>query len=355
MIMNLYRRIDKNKIQFDFMVHSNGKGYFDDEIKKLGGKIFRIEKFYVFNTISYYFKWKKFLLDHSEYQVIHGHIGSSAIVYLQVAKMLGRRTIVHSHSALPDKFDLHSRIISLLNYPNRHIATVVLAASERAGSDRYGKKVLKQENFHVFNNAIDTQNFMYSAIRRNEIRSKLGISEEALVIGNVGRLVEEKNQTRLINIFNELVKLVPTAHLVVVGEGQLRPNLEHLIKHLGLNRNVHLVGSKKNVADYLSSMDMFVFPSVNEGLGISLIEAQCTGLFCIASDSVPKEAKVSPIIVFQSLSDSDVEWVNTILANQSQKYVVNRKSKMAYVKKAGYDIQQTVPLISRIYNDLYWR
>lgn len=260
MIMSLYRRIDRTKIQFDFMVHTKQKGDFDDEIESLGGHIFHIDKFNGFNFGSYYLAWRKFLKIHAEYHVIHGHIGSSAFIYLSAAKSLGRMTIVHSHSAFSENFNLHDHLISFLNYPNRHIATEILAASKQAGIDRYGKKVVKQNNFHVLNNAIDTNKFLYSPKKRREIRNTLGISSDTLVIGNTGRLVEAKNQSRLINIFNAVLNKFPSAHLLVLGEGSLRKSLEQQAIKLGIESQVHLVGVKDNVADYLSAMDIFVFP-----------------------------------------------------------------------------------------------
>lgn len=343
MIMSLYRRIDRNKIQFDFMVHSKEKGDFDDEIRALGGKIFYIDKFKGFNLIPYYFAWRKFLKKHSEYRVIHGYIGSSAFIYISVAKSLGRKTIIHSHNAFSDRFNLHDHLISWLNYPNKHIATELLAASKQAGIDRFGKSVILQNNFRVLNNAIDTNKFLYSKLKRQQIRTKLGISPDTLIIGNIGHLVEAKNQSRLIEIFNTILVKIPDAHLLILGEGPLREKLEQLIVDKGLKSNVHLVGLKDNVADYLSAMDIFVFPSLHEGLGISLIEAQSTGIPCVVSDVVPIEAKVSPLLTFISLKSSDNEWMEIILRERENYSIQNRTSQVEKIKQANYDISQTLP------------
>ncbi|WHQ78649.1 glycosyltransferase [Latilactobacillus curvatus] len=352
MIMSLYRRIDRNKIQFDFMVHSKEKGDFDDEIRALGGKIFYIDKFKGFNPIPYYFAWRKFLKKHSEYRVIHGHIGSSALIYISVAKSLGRKTIIHSHSAFSDRFNLHDHLISWLNYPNKHIATELLAASKQAGIDGFGKSVILQNNFRVLNNAIDTNKFLYSKLKRQQIRTKLGISPDTLIIGNIGRLVEVKNQSRLIEIFNTILVKIPDAHLLILGEGPLREKLEQLIVDKGLKSNVHLVGVKDNVADYLSAMDIFVFPSLHEGLGISLIEAQSTGIPCVVSDAVPIEAKVSPLLTFISLKSSDNEWMKIILRERENYSIQNRTSQVEKIKQANYDISQTLPQVSSLYLNL---
>lgn len=352
MIMSLYRRIDRNKIQFDFMVHSKEKGDFDDEIRALGGKIFYIDKFKGFNLIPYYFAWRKFLKKHSEYRVIHGHIGSSAFIYISVAKSLGRKTIIHSHSEFSDRFNLHDHLISWLNYPNKHIATELLAASKQAGIDRFGKSVILQNNFRVLNNAIDTNKFLYSKLKRQQIRTKLGISPDTLIIGNIGRLVEVKNQSRLIEIFNTILVKIPDAHLLILGEGPLREKLEQLIVDKGLKSNVHLVGVKDNVADYLSAMDIFVFPSLHEGLGISLIEAQSTGMPCVVSDAVPIEAKVSPLLTFISLKSSDNEWMKIILRERENYSIQNRTSQVEKIKQANYDISQTLPQLSSLYLNL---
>lgn len=352
MIMSIYRNIDRKKIQFDFLVHNKQKGAFDDEIKSLGGRIFFIQKFNGLNFISYYFKWRHFLIKHPEYKVIHGHIASSAFIYLHIAKSLGLKTIVHSHSAFSEKFSVHDHIISILNYPIRSFATEILAASKRAAVDRFGKKVLEKKNFFVLNNAIDSDKFLFSKEKRNKIRQDLKIPMDALVIGNVGRLVEAKNQKRLISLFEKLVKGKKNMKLLILGEGPLKLDLQELINKKKLTDSVKLVGVHSNVGDYLSAMDIFVFPSLHEGLGISLIEAQCSGLPCVASDTVPVEAKITKLLEFESLESTDSKWMNEIKTLSSMYNIKNRKSRVEDVKKANYDISQTVPQISKLYLEL---
>ncbi|GEL13707.1 cps2J protein [Lapidilactobacillus concavus DSM 17758] len=349
MIMSLYRRIDRNKIQFDFMVHSRDKGDFDDEIKSLGGKIYYMQKFNMVNFFSYHHAWKSFLKVHPEYHVIHGHIGSSAFIYLSIAKSLGRKTIVHSHNSFSDGFNVHDHVISLLNYHNKDFVDEILAASIQAGKDRFGKNVVKRDNFHVFNNAIDSSGFLYSVDKRNEIRRLLGISPDSFVMGNVGRLVEAKNQKRLISIFHQVTKRDPDSQLLILGKGPLKNDLLSLTQEYQIDSQVHFVGVTDDVADYLSAMDVFVFPSLHEGLGISLIEAQCAGLPCIASDAVPVEAMVSSLLVFESLKKADSQWVDTIIKNKEIYSKQHRQSHTDDIKKAHYDISQTLPQISNLY------
>lgn len=353
LIMTIYRRINRQKIQFDFLVNDQQKGDFDDEIRSLGGRIFYIPKFLGFNWISYRIAFKNFLKKHPEYRVIHGHIGSSALIYLSVAKSLGRQTIIHSHSAFPQSFNLHDHLIGWLNRPSKRIASVILAASKQAAIDRFGQSVIKQRNFAVLNNAIDTSRFLYDNKQRREIRQQLGIDKNTLVIGNVGRLVKRKNQKRLIYIFKRLLTKKPNAQLLILGAGPLQQELVDLIDELKITSQVHLVGMKRNVAAYLSAMDVFVFPSINEGLGISLIEAQCSGLPCLAANVIPGEAKVSSLLTFESLDNSDTAWVRHILRADEKARSEERYSHVEDIRQANYDINQVVPWISRLYLNLF--
>lgn len=348
MIMNLYRNIDREKIQFDFVENSYDDAAFDDEIKSLGGNIYRCPHYNGKNHVQYVKWWKSFLKEHgNEYKAIHGHLGSTAAIYLWLARKEGLYTIAHSHNT-SDK-SLKSILYNLYAYPTRYIADYYFACSKDAGMSRYGKKVVENnEKFHVLNNAIQTDLFGYSNEIRKEIRTRYGISD-LIVIGHVGRFFTQKNHLFLIDIFVAIHKKNPNTVLLLVGDGELKEDIVQKIKGLGIEKNVILTGVQKNVSQFYQAMDVFVLPSLYEGLGIVAVEAQCTGLPCVISDTVSKECIVTKNQVqVCKLSDSSKKWAVTILKCIQN----NRRDSIAQVIEHGYDIHETAKWLSSFYLEI---
>ena len=344
MIMNIYRKIDRTKVQFDFLVHNHNKGFYDEEIKKLGGQIYYIKKFKGKNIISYIRNLKKFFLNHSEDIIVHGHLGSSAAIYLYVAKKYGRYTIAHSHNTRNPKKSIKNYIWLFFSFFTRYVADFYFACSKKAGIDRFGKKIVSSENFLVINNAIDTTKYVYSEYKRQAMRKKMNI-ENQLIIGNIGRFSRQKNHKFMIDVFKEIKKIREDAKLVLVGDGKLKRKIEKKVKEEKLEKDVIFTGVIDYIPDILQAFDIFLFPSFYEGLGIVAIEAQASGLITVCADSIPEETEVTKLVRKISLKKSAQFWAKII--NENIDY--DRKNMYEEIVKAQYDISSAYKIIEEFY------
>lgn len=347
MIMNLYRNIDRSKVQFDFVVHANEIGSFDEEIINLGGKIFRCPKFNIKNLLNYKKWWIRFFQnDGQSYRVVHGHIGSTASIYLKVAKNLGKYTIAHSHSSGTD-YSLKSFLYKLLSYNTRNIADYFFACSYAAGIERYGKKIADDEQkYKILNNAIDTSLFGFNENIRKEIRNQFGFTYNDLIIGHVGRFTSEKNHKFILNVFSKLLKNNNSSRLVLVGDGPLRNEIEKLTKELNVENKVIFTGVRKDINYIMQAFDVLLFPSIYEGLPVTLIEAQSTGLPCVISNKIPEDCILTNnLIHIVNLEDDISNWVDTILNVKN----IKRYGREYEIKEAGFDIKATAKWLEEFY------
>ena len=323
MIMNLYRHIDRSRIKFDFLVHVENKCDYDDEILKLGGRIFHIIPYRIYNYVSYKSQFKKLLEAHPEIQIVHGHIGSSASVYLRVANKLGRYTIAHSH-ALNKMDNLSDIIFKIMTLDNRWISDYYLGCSYQAGVDQYGKKVVSSEKFKVLNNSIDASKYVYDSEIQRKMKTSLGL-EGKIVFGHVGRFIPLKNHTFLLEVFSEIAKIEPKAEFILVGRGGLEDKIKRKVQDMKLVDKVHFLGVREDIPELMIMMDGFVFPSIHEGLGIVAVEAQAAGLPCLISEGVPDEAIVD---MYKNIP---------------------RINRLEEIRTANYDIYETVKQLENIY------
>ena len=344
MVVNLYRAIDRSKVQFDFIIHCQDKQAYEDEILTLGGIIYRFPAFSGKNFLSQRQRWDRFFIEHPEYQILHSHVRSYASVYLPIARKHGLKTIIHSHSTSNGK-GLSSIVKAIMQYPLRYQADYYLACSDIAGEWLFGKKILQKSNYRVFPNAIDAERFVFDANKRNQVRAKLGIQGK-FAVGHVGRMTDSKNHRFLISVFAELSKVNDDAVLLLVGDGELRADVEKQIEENGLSEKVLLLGSKTNTEDFYQAMDVFVFPSLWEGLGIVAIEAQAAGLPCVVSERIPKEVDLGiGLVHFLNLSDGEKMWAETIRSKTGSE----RAEGLAAVRDAGYDIVDNAKKIQEFY------
>jgi len=345
MIMNIYRNIDREKIQFDFLVHKNTKGYFDDEIKEMGGRIFRVPRFCLLN----YFKYKKsidtFFGEHKEFAAVHGHLGSSACVYLREAKKC-IFTIAHSHSADFDFFQPKNFIYHELNRITRRVADYFFACSLDAGICRFGKKIKNKDNFQIIKNAINLDKYKYDDITKKEITNEFNL-ENKFVIGHVGRFDKQKNQAYAVEVFNEILKKNPDSVLMLVGDGKLRTVIENRVNELGIADKVIMTGIRSDVDKLLQVMDCFIFPSISEGLGIVAIEAEAYGIPCFINDTLPKDLYINENVYGLSLKKEPKEWAQFILEKSKEK--ISAEIAKRNVQKAGYDINESVKMLENFY------
>ncbi|AEE91895.1 Glycosyl transferase group 1 [Tepidanaerobacter acetatoxydans Re1] len=345
MIMNLYRNIDRSKFQFDFVKHTSKKCDYDDEISELGGRIFSISKYTGKNYFSYKKEWDTLFKNHPEYKILHGHIVSTAAIYIAIAKNYGVITIAHSHSTASRGSKIEQLIKNIMQIPIKSKADYLLACSNQAGSWLFGKRAITGNNYKIVKNAIDVEKYVFNESNRNNIRKSLGIKDK-FVVGHVGSFTYPKNHKFLIDIFYQLQIKNRNSVLLLVGDGELRPQIEKQIERLGIKDKVILTGAVSNVNDYLQAMDVFVFPSISEGLGIAAIEAQTAGLPCILSDKIPQEAFVTDSVEELSLKADKKIWVEKIL-HYCNNYI--RKNNSEDIKRAGYDIKESAREMERFY------
>ena len=346
MIMNLYRHIDRSKVQFDFVENSREPAAFDEEILSLGGRIYRCPHYNGKNHFTYVKWWNDFFKAHpKEYPIVHGHLGSTASIYLSVAKKYGAYAIAHSHSSGTDH-SLHAKLYQIMSYNTRNVADYFFACSEVAGKDRFGSKVTSGSHYAVLNNAIDVNRFSYNPSVRNAVRDELGIGQIQLVVGHIGRYTKEKNHEFILKIFSELKKMDSNARLLMVGDGTLRTHIMQMAEQASLSSDVILTGVRSDVERLVQAMDVFVLPSLYEGLPVTMVEAQTAGLPCIISDKVPPECILTEGLVdVMPLSASPETWAEKILAKRA----IPRTDRRAEIAAHGFDITTEAVKLQEFY------
>ncbi|WP_438467291.1 glycosyltransferase [Streptococcus pluranimalium] len=346
LVMNLYRKIDKTKIQFDFIVDQEKELYFKDEIEALGGRIFFIPKFNGYNLFKIKELWKDFFLNHPEYKIFHVHIRSYSSLILPISKKYGLKIVIHSHST-SNGSGVESFFKSILQYPLRFEADYFLSCSMEAGKWLFGKNIIKKNNFTILKNGIDIDKFIVSDIERDMIRKQFGIKNE-FVLGFLARVTKAKNPNFVLDVFYEYKKNDQNAKLLFIGDGDLLGEVKQRAKELHIFESIIFTGERTDVGRMFSVMDFYILPSLWEGLGISLIEAQASGTNSICSENIQDEAIITDSVLKMNLSLGAKEWANAIIKYKS----IDKKENSNYIIKAGYDIESNTVIISKIYNDL---
>lgn len=339
MIMNFYRHVDRSKVQFDFLVHRDFRADYDDEIESLGGKIYRLPRLVPWSR-SYLKALNGFFEQHPEYRIVHVHQDCLSSVILKAAQRQGVPVrIAHSHNSSQDKN---------LKYPIKlyyrrlipKYATDLYACSKQAGRWMFGNAA-----FSVVNNAIDAKNYSYSQAQAEKIRGELGIDRNTLVVGHVGRFAPTKNHAFLLEIFVEVCRRCPDAALLLVGDGELRASVEERALQMGIKEKVIFTGVRSDVPELIQAMDIFVFPSIYEGLPVTLIEAQAVGLPCVVSDAVTEECAVTSLVQRVPLKESAQHWAECILNSRDR----HRSETYSYIAAAGYDIANNAVCLENEY------
>ena len=343
-LMNLYRNIDRNKIQFDFLVEYEEKEFYDDEIISLGGKIYYTNFRKTLNVIKFKKTLSTILKEHPEYKIVHIHATAIGKICTDTAKKCGVKTIIahtHNNNAVKD-WKYYPKILLRKLYTNG--PTDFFACSEDAG--RY---TFKNKKFTVIYNAIDIDKFLFKQEVREDFRRELNI-EDKFVIGNIGRLHKQKNQSFLIDIFNEIQKKKDNAILLILGKGPLKNELEEKVKNLGINSKVYFLENRKDIERAYQGMDVFVLPSLFEGLGIVAIEAQASGLPVIASTGVAKEANITNNIRNIDLNEPVDVWVEAICKAK----VKNRRSIEDIIRNSKFNIKNNAKFLQEFYLKKYY-
>lgn len=337
-IMNLYRNIDREKYQFDFILTSNEESYFEKEIKELGGNIYKIPRMEKY-PLKHLQELKK-ILKSNTYVAFHRHTANSIVFTdLVIANLSNiKKIIVHSHSTSHPKAWLNKLFRPLLYA----LADEHLACGKEAGEWLYGKK-----KFKIINNGMQLENYEYSEEKRKLCREKFGFTENDILIGHVGRFDDAKNQKYIIEVFEKICKLSNQYKLLLCGDGELRGKLNLYCKENGLDGKVLFLGIRKDINEILQALDLFVFPSKYEGLPVSLIEAQLTALPCFISENIPSEAIYNNNILRLGINEENKEeWCNQIIALPITTAYRKYKNEKLY---NDYDIKNIINELCEIY------
>ena len=342
MLMNYYRSIDRSQIQFDFLTHRETPGAYEKEIMTLGGKVYRAPRLYPQNYPAYFTYMSKFFREHREYKIIHSHIDTMSAFPLYAAKRAGIPwRIGHSHSSKLDwdaKFPIKYVAKLLMPYE----ANVYCACSEKAAKFMYPGRQVK-----IIHNAIDMSCFQYNQETRRSVRKKLGL-EGKLVIGHVGRFYYVKNQSFLLDIIKEIKIKNPNVRLLLIGKGEDEFMLREKTKKLQIQENVIFLIDRSDVCELYQAMDIFVMPSIFEGLPVVGIEAQANGLPCLFSDSISKEVLLTKQAKMMSITQPSAVWADKILT-------LKRNAQMDCQKKQsekGYDVSKKKKKLMKWYIEL---
>lgn len=338
-IMNYYRHIDRSRIQFDFLCNSYDKVAYEDEILSLGGHTFHFPARSK-NYIGYRNKLTAFFAAHAkEYAAIWVNICSLAnIDYLKLAKRYGiPKRIIHSHNSA----NMDSRLRGMLHQHNKKqissFATDFWACSEEAARWFYPADIC--QNVVILHNAIDVMRMSFDADGRDDIRMQLGW-KDAFIIGNVGRLHFEKNQRFALKVMKALIQTEPAARLVLIGQGEDEAALKQQIIQEGLEDFVYMAGIQSNIRDWLSAMDLFLFPSIFEGLPIAAMEAQANGVPVLASQSaIPDAVRMNDNLSVLDLCESPEVWAATVCDMKESAYREKPEKIMAHFIQNGYEIE----------------
>jgi len=345
MIMNLYRTINRDIIQFDFVLSCIEESDYEKEIISLGGKIFRMSPINVLKPQNYLNDLNRFFKEHPEYKIVHSHMNAVSALPLYIAKKNRVPVrISHSHIDFAGKGikGLQKRI---LRYPLRSLANHFFACSEEAANFLFGRKYFRNQNSNILNNAIQAELYVYNPEIRSELREKFKIGDKK-VIGHIGRFNYQKNHLFILDVFKQIHSSNSDVILMMVGDGELRQQIEEKILNLGLEDSVILTGNVPDVYSYLQAMDIFLFPSLFEGLGMGLVEAQSAGLKCFASDAIPRGAVVTDLVEFISLNERAEVWANKI---HNVDYEYNHKKMLSQIQDAGYDVKTTSKWLEDFY------
>lgn len=340
MLMNYYRHIDREKIQFDFLTHRPKKSDYDDEILSLGGKVYYAPRLYPQNYPAYFSYMRNFFSEHPEYKIVHSHIDAMSYLPLLAAKKAGVPfRIAHSHNTSIDKdFKYILKLLFRSQLPK--VANIYASCGEEAGRFLFGDR-----QFTVIPNAVEAQKFYFNQSVREAKRKELELGTSSLVVGHVGRLTYQKNHKFLLQIFYEIRKQNHSAVLLLVGGGEKENEIRQQVERLQLTEAVRFLGNRNDVNNLYQAMDVFVLPSLYEGIPVVGIEAQFADLPCFFSTKVPSEVRFSPKSNFMALDLPAVEWAKKILACGQN----SRSASVPYIRNSHYDISVAHTILEEYY------
>lgn len=343
-VLNLYKNVDREKIQFDFIIDEPNQIRYKEMVEEMGAKVFVLPKLKGFNVFKVKKAWRKFFREHPEYKILHSHVRSYASIYISIAKKFGVKTIIHSHNTSNGK-GITAIIKKILQRPLRRKADYLFACSTEAGKWLYGEKACKKDNYIFLPNAIDLSTYAFNEDVRRDYRAKLGV-EDKFVIGHAGNFREPKNHLFLLEVFSEVLKVRKNAVLLLAGDGPLRAQIESKIEELKISSSVIMLGARDDVNKLYCAMDVFAFPSLWEGLPVVIVEAQVSGLTCLMSDKVTKDVDLTSLVKRLSIEDKKA-WVDSLV-----NFNAERLNVVSEIEKCGFDIKYTANKITNFYFEI---
>ncbi len=349
MVMNYYRNIDRTKVQFDFLVHRQERGAYDDEIEAMGGRIYRMCPIYPQNFGRYKKMLKVFFDEHPEYKILHSHMSElGCYAFMEAHKRGIKVKICHAHNA-PVKGSMTPKEKAQLifrDYFKKKMlpySDFLFVCGEEAGNWLYGKQ--NSHRFVMMNNAVDAKKFAYSSDNRNQLRQELNIDGKFTIL-NVGRFNPQKNHSFIIDIFKEIKKLHQDSVLLLVGNGELEDEIKSKVNSLGLQNDVMFLGLRDDVHHLLSASDVFLFPSLYEGLPVTLVEAQSSGIQCFISDAIPSQCIMGEDITVIGLDKPAKSWAEKIITLADG---YERFDRYQHMIQAGFDIKANAKWLEEFY------
>ena len=338
MIINLCKNIDYDKVQCDFIIDHADLLDMKEVVESFGSKVYTMPSFKGSNLKEIKDAWNSFF-ENNDYDIIHCHIRSYASIILNIAKKHGLKTIIHSHNTSNGK-GLSSMIKAILQYPLRYTADYFFACSLEAGEWLFGKNITKQDNFYVINNGIDTDKFTFDEKIRNDYREKFALKDEKTFI-QVGRMSLQKNYSFTLDVFKKYRDIDKNARLILVGDGEL----EKEIYAKADDKNITILNRRDDVDKLLQMSDVFLMPSLYEGLSVACIEAQSSGIVCLCSDKVDENVNVTGRCRFIELKED--AWIKAMLEP-----VGERKSYKKQIGEAGFDAKINSEWLENFYQSI---
>lgn len=336
LLYDYYSNMDHEKIHFDFLIYDfYEEGIYEKPLRDMGCKIYKLPR--IKNDKKGYFRGIKKVVKEGNYDVVHSHMGSRGLFVMYYARKYGvKKRIVHSHIAYEQISAKKQKINTMLSKIAKHYSTHLFACGHDAGVYMWGQKETDKGNVHIMTNAVDTEKFLFSQKIRDEKRKEIGV-EDKFVVGIVGRLSSQKNYPFLFSAYKELRKLRDDTVLAVVGRGLEEDSIKSLAKQMNIDDTIKFLGIRADVPELLNAFDVFVLPSLYEGLPVVLIEAQANGVKEIVSDKVTKEMNITDLIQFLPIDGTEKEWAKAIAECDD-----NTSERVKYseeVAKSGYDIK----------------
>lgn len=352
MLMNIYRKIDRNRIQFDFLYTTNEETYYDKEIRSLGGNILRIDTLSILNIKKMVNQICDCIKQNGPYKVIHAHTLFNCGIAMKAAKRSGIDIrISHAHTTADNEIGIIRKIyIYLMRKLIINNSTNLLACSDLAGEYLFGEENIKSDKYTMLPNLISYENIIdvnYEDVKK--FKTENNIQKDDLVIGHIGTFKESKNQKFLLKIMSIFKKQNKNVKLLLVGDGSMRNELETMCRDLDISDRVIFTGTRDDIDVILNSMDVFVFPSTFEGLGLVLLEAQAAGLPCVVSEAIQPEADLQLGLFSKlNLSDGAESWANKIIEVSGKKETDKQKILDAFDKQ-GYSTEKCISKLLSIY------